>query len=191
MPPSRRSAPSRREERPRTGCRLPLRPSSAHSSPRVPAVARRPSGSSTLAPARAVAICLLREIAQRCGGPRSEEGRLASEVHSQTLASATLPLTEHVGGQVGRSHLTSDLAAVALRGDPQALGLPRRLRRVGRLGNQDEVRRKIFLSKDDPAAALAALRLLISHADEDEPDHPPRGDAAQSACTTRPEAAPG
>ena len=37
---------------------------------------------------------------------------------------------------------------------------------VGSMGNQDEVRKKIFLSKDDPAAALAALRLLISHADE-------------------------
>ena len=47
------------------------------------------------------------------------------------------------------------------------------------MGNQDEVQRKIFLSKEDPAAALAALKLLISHADEDEHDHPPRRDAIQ------------
>jgi hypothetical protein len=43
------------------------------------------------------------------------------------------------------------------------------------MANQDDVRpEKVVLSKDDPAAVLAALQSLVSQADEDKPD-PPRG----------------
>lgn len=48
---------------------------------------------------------------------------------------------------------------------------------VGNMENPDDVQKKVFLSKDDPVAALADLLSLVSQAEEGQPD-PPRGGVA-------------